>query len=209
MTELSFTKQFLATLATRPVRFPPDFCKDPRTLPAQTPYTLPRTRKPLTKRARLEPSAVPTATITLKSLRGSTISVSLPETPLTTTVSTLKLRLSTETKFPIEKLKLLIKGKVLGDLKTLEDVGIKAGEDVTVNVMVMGGTSAAASPAASPPMPQEEEVKEVVEEKRKVLAEDSFWQELRGFLNDKLGENSHESPEAVLGVFQNAWKKEN
>ncbi|KAH8151302.1 uncharacterized protein LAJ45_04504 [Morchella importuna] len=208
MTELSFTKQFLATLATRNVHIPADFCEDPRKLPSRTPYTLPPTKKPKTKRTTSSTTtSIPSANISIKSLRGAQISHEIPSTPLSSTILTLKHNLSKATGLPIDKLKLLLKGKVLTDLKTLEELGIVDGVDVGFTVMVMGG----ASPAPSAP-PEDKGLVDPGEDKgavkKSALGEEKFWQDLGAFLKERLGSSEVlEEPEHVLETFRVAWGK--
>ncbi|CUS10505.1 unnamed protein product [Tuber aestivum] len=227
MTELSFTKQFLSTLSSRPIRTNADFCEDARKLPARTPYTLPRTAKPKSKKASLASSAtssIPTGThphphyfhsaitplltvkanITLRSLRGASITHPLPATPLSTSIITLKHQLSTASKIPIEKIKLLLKGRVLSDLKTLEGVGVKAGEgEVVISVMVMGGGGEKEKEG------DEEKEKEGEEEKEEkggggegIVVDEAFWVDLRGWLDGRVG---GQLAEEMLGVFRRGW----
>ncbi|KAG0137573.1 hypothetical protein HOY82DRAFT_649346 [Tuber indicum] len=191
MTELSFTKQFLSTLSSRPIRTNADFCEDARKLPARTPYTLPRTAKPKSKKASPTSSAassIPTANITLRSLRGASITHNLPATPLSTSIISLKHQLSTAGKIPIEKIKLLLKGRVLGDLKTLEEVGVKAGEEeVVVSVMIMGGGGGGG---------EEEGAGEGV------VVDEVFWGDLKKWLDGRVG---GQLAEEMLAVFTRAW----
>ncbi|KAG0633899.1 cell-cycle control medial ring component-domain-containing protein [Tuber brumale] len=196
MTELSFTKQFLSTLSSRPIRTSADYCEDARKLPARTPYTLPRTVKPKSKKVSPASSSttttsIPTANITLRSLRGASITLNLPTTPLSMSIISLKHQLSMVSKVPIERIKLLLKGRVLGDLKTLEEVGIKAGEEeVVVSIMVMGGGGGGV----------EEEEEE--EGKGAVVVDEVFWGDLRKWLDGRVG---GQLTEEMVTVFRRAW----
>lgn len=146
-------------------------------------------------------------------MRGAAISHPLPGTPLSSTILTLKHSLSTETKIPIDKLKLLLKGKVLSDLKTLQELGAEPGSDVNVSVMVMGGATPVVSPG--PATPAEEKKEEVEEDllgeevviKKSVLKDEKFWGELAEFLKGRLGSTAEEKPEDILQVFKEAWAK--
>lgn len=161
----------------------------------------------------------PVANVTIKSLRGAAISHSIPGTPLASTILTLKHSLSTATKIPIDKIKLLLKGKVLTDLKTLQELGIEDGADVSVSVMVMGGAV-----PISPTMPEEKVGLNVAPEKdvnmeegdllgeevvtkKSVLKDQNFWKELQLFLEERLGSESVEEPDVVLAAFKDAWGK--
>ncbi|KAA8894064.1 hypothetical protein FN846DRAFT_454768 [Sphaerosporella brunnea] len=211
MTELSYTKSFLSMLAPRPLRLSADHVEDPRKLPARVPYTLPRTLPEKKKRQRISTTNDATVTITLKPLRPNPAlaPLSLPSIPLSTTVASLKqkylatLPAGTDT----SKLKLLLKGKPVSDVKTLSELGFKDGEDVTITVMLMGGAAAAAPPASSssPPVP-EVDMKEPPN-KTKALSQEAFWEDLKVFLEETLGrEDVEEDPKKVLQVFRAAWR---
>lgn len=108
--------------------------------------------------------------------------------------------MSTASKIPIEKIKLLLKGRVLGDLKTLEGVGVKAGEEeVVVSVMVMGGGGGGGGGE------KEERAKEEggeEEEGKGVVVDEAFWGDLRGWLDKRVG---GQLAEDMVGVFREGW----
>lgn len=123
---------------------------------------------------------------------------------------TLKHSLSTATKIPIDKLKLLLKGKVLTDLKTLQELGIEEGSDVGLSVMAMGGATPAVSVGAEGGVKAGEEDllgEEVTTTKKSVLKDEKFWEELRAFLKERLGSGSEEDPGQVLATFKDSWAK--
>jgi hypothetical protein len=146
-----------------------------------------------------------TVNLTIKPLRPNPAvqPVTLSSIALSTPVLSLKAQYSTSTSTPVEKLKLLLKGKPLADTKTLSDLGLKAGEDAVITVMIMGGASTpvAASPSPGSPAPEEKV-------RAKVLEGEAFWGDLKGFLVERLGkEDLEEDPEVVLETFRNAWQK--
>lgn len=124
----------------------------------------------------------------------------LTATPLSTTILTLKAKYSEAVKHPVEKLRVIVKGKPLADVKTLQELGYKDGDKIDLMVMVMGGgagTPAVPSPVASPAPP-----------KAKLLQEETFWEELGGFLKQRCeSANADEDPEKVLKTFRAAWTK--
>jgi hypothetical protein len=112
----------------------------------------------------------------------------------------------------LAKLKVLLKGKPVSEVKTLSELGFKDSDEVTITIMLMGGTAAAApSPAASssiPPSPPMQEV-EMADSKMKALAKEDFWEALKVFLEGELGrEDVEEDPKKVLQVFKEAWRVE-
>ena len=107
--------------------------------------------------------------------------------------------MSTASKIPIEKIKLLLKGRVLGDLKTLEGVGVKAGEEeVVVSVMVMGGGGGGEKEEER----GKEEGGEEEEEGKGVVVDEAFWGDLRGWLDKRVGGRLAED---MVGVFREGW----
>lgn len=82
----------------------------------------------------------------------------------------------------------------MADMKTLEDIGVEAGGDVILSVMVMpGGSDAGAA--------------EGIGKKKKgveVVEEEAFWRDLGGWLKEKVGE---EDADGVVKVFREAWKE--
>jgi hypothetical protein len=142
--------------------------------------------------------------LTLKPLRPNPAlaPLPLPSTPLSTTVATLKTKYAASINVPdYSKLKLLLKGKPLSDLKTLGELGFKADGDGTITVMLMGGLSPA---APGSPVTVEAEMKEA---KTKLLAGDTFWKDLKDFLEQRLRkEEVEEDPEKVFDAFRRAWK---
>ncbi|KAI5798896.1 hypothetical protein EDC01DRAFT_22165 [Geopyxis carbonaria] len=199
MTELSFAKSYLATLAQRPQRLAADHVEDPRKLPARGPYTLPRTLpdyvKPKTAEQVAEEQSNATANLTLKPLRPNAAvpPLTLPSMPLSTNILALKMKYSGAANTSTAKIKLLLKGKPLSDEKTLKDLGVEAGADAVLTVMIMGGV-------ASPPPPPE--VQKVA-----ALQGEDFWVDLKKFLDGKLGADGvKENPEEVLQAFRKAWR---
>lgn len=82
---------------------------------------------------------------------------------------------------------------------------------MSLSVMVMGG----ATPTVSVERTAEKDMKtneedllgEEVVTKKSVLKDEKFWEELRGFLKERLGSGSEEDPGLVLATFKDAWGK--
>jgi hypothetical protein len=129
--------------------------------------------------------------------------LSLPSIPLSTTVASLKQKYLATLPAGTDpaKLKLLLKGKPVSDVKTLAELGFKDGEEATITIMFMGPLPAPSAPS-SPPVPEVE----MKDSKAKALAQEEFWEALKVFLEEKLGsEDVEEDPKKVLAVFKAAW----
>ncbi|KAL4978958.1 cell-cycle control medial ring component [Aspergillus desertorum] len=164
MSELAFTKSFISTLDSRPIKLRADHVHDQGHTP-RAPYTLPRLQPPrpsmpkkTTASKTTNPGSSKSISVTLKSTRNPMLEITLFNVPLTTTtVSDLKdavreriFESTTEAdnKVPLEKIKILFKKKpVTGTGKTVAEVVSDAGEEellaggkgVEFGVMVMGG----------------------------------------------------------------------
>ena len=129
----------------------------------------------------------------------------LPQTALSTTIATLKAKYAAAVSTDPAKLKLLLKGRPLVDVKTLAELGIKprdggeqGGEEedeVVITVMLMAGATVGGASA------------EDASAKVRLLEQDAFWKELGAFLAQKLGgAEVEEDPGKVLAAFRSAWK---
>jgi hypothetical protein len=96
-------------------------------------------------------------------------------------------------------MKLLLKAKPLADVKTIGELGL--GDGAVITVMLMAGGA-----GASPSIPAEGEKVEEEKTKVKALGQAQFWEELKSFLEERLGEETEEQPEEVLRAFRKAWK---
>lgn len=120
----------------------------------------------------------------------------------------------------------MLKGKILGDSKTLSEITEDGGE-VTISVMVTGGYTVPTSTPAGPSSEAEatlsdtavvavaaekvETAEEVVKmdvdnevgDVVKVLEGDEFWADLEVFLRQRVGKE--EVAKEVSGIFRQAW----
>ncbi|KAF2163527.1 hypothetical protein M409DRAFT_68448 [Zasmidium cellare ATCC 36951] len=236
MSEVTFAKQFLATIDKKPIKLPADHVSDPRKYPNQSPYILPRQTHPFPRRSgptSTQQAASSTLTATLKPMRaGETIT--LPSITLDTTIHDLKTQYASQTGLAQDKIKLLYNKKPAQDLKTLKDLGVSG--DVELSVMIMGGsggTPRAQSPAVTPKSeaPEKEAVPQAggdamdVDEKSPApesekataeagkTAESGAGELLKGeeFWDDLKGFLSQrlrdeKEGEKLVGVFRQAWK---
>ncbi|KAL3490952.1 cell-cycle control medial ring component [Aspergillus germanicus] len=223
MSELAFAKSFLSALDSRPVKLRPDYVHEQET--PRAPYLLPRLQPPrpeMPKKTRTPaaPGSSKSISITLKSARNPVLEFTLPNAPLaTTTISDLKdavrertLETSSENKVALDKIKILFKRKpVTGTGKTVGEILSDAGEatekEVEFGVMVMGGArvaqaerqtqEAAASGGETTKKPA------VGPSGEEVLVTEQFWDDLQGYLMQRL--KDEELAKKLRVVFGDAW----
>ncbi|KAH6645972.1 cell-cycle control medial ring component-domain-containing protein [Truncatella angustata] len=202
MTEVTFAKQFLATLDARPVKLSPDHVEDPRGYPARNAYILPRAPRPMSKpNSRGAPGSERSLRVTLKSLRNPPLDIKLTSQPLSTSVLDLKQKVVEESGVPLEKIKLLYKKKPVVDSKILKElVGEDDGASVEFSVMVLGGAAAAAK------KPEEAPAADVAQgaSGTETLESGEFWDDLKGFLLQRVRDERQASD--LFETFQAAYK---
>jgi hypothetical protein len=165
-------------------------------------FILPKsTGPPLAKR---QTSAAASITVSLKSLRNPPLDVTLPNQDINTSILDLKESLSEKESIPVKAIRLLFNKKPVPDSKALKDLaGDNWNGKVEFGVMVIGGAAAVVKKA---------EVKDevlkmegVIGNGEGVLKTDEFWQDLKGFLVQRLKDEAE--GERVWGVFKNAVEK--
>ncbi|KAK9781131.1 putative Cell-cycle control medial ring component-domain-containing protein [Seiridium cardinale] len=203
MTEVSFAKQFLATLDARPVKLSPDHVEDPKGYPARNAYILPRAprqmSKPNSSASQSAPGSERSLTVTLKSLRNPPLDIKLTSQPLNTSVLDLKQKVVEETSVPLDKIKLLYKKKPVVDSKVLKElVGENDGTSVEFSVMVLGGAAAAVKKEVPAP--------DVAQgtSGNDTLQTSEFWDDLKGFLLQRI--RDEKEAEDLFNTFQTAYK---
>ncbi|MCJ1244210.1 hypothetical protein MMC30_001408 [Trapelia coarctata] len=216
MTELSFAKSFLSTLDSRPVKLQSDYVADPKTFEPKGPYTLPRMPHPMRRPTTTPtaPGSAPSFRISLKSLRNPPLDLTLSaQTPQT---SILELKQAVAEHLGLkgtEKIRLLYAKKPCADSKSVKDVvgdGVSEGkEGPEFSVMVMGGLPGASgegkeaegenSDAQMEDAPVTAEGSSGV----KVLKSEEFWENLKGFLLQRV--RSQRVAEETLVMFREAW----
>ncbi|BCS25043.1 uncharacterized protein APUU_41487S [Aspergillus puulaauensis] len=228
MSELAFTKSFLSTLDSRPVKLRADYVHDQGQTP-RTPYVLPRLQPPhpsmpkktATKDA--NPGSSKSITITLKSARNPVLEITLRNAPLaTTSVSDLKdavreriVETSTDNKVSLEKIKILYKRKpVSGTGKTVADVVSDAGDEellsggkgVEFGIMVMGGARVVEGQGEKGEAESsgESTAKAAVGPSGEALLEtEQFWGDLQGYLEQRL--KDEDVAKKWTGLFKDTW----
>jgi hypothetical protein len=209
MTEISFARSFLSALDMRPVKISSDHVADPRSFsPQSASYVLPKHSNQPTKRKRTGPSsaaaapgstpAEKTVAVALKNLKTPSRSLALANQALSTSVFDLKTTYAAQNPgLAVEKIKLLHNKKPVADSKTLKDVlgeAAEAARDVEFGVMVMGGVAGVPTSATMEDGAAGSEI----------LRTKEFWDDLRGFLIQKVQDEGES--ERLMGLFKSAWE---
>ncbi|KAF3069179.1 hypothetical protein CFAM422_007102 [Trichoderma lentiforme] len=213
MAEVAFAKTFLTSLDSRPIKLSPDHIEDPKTFPPRPPYILPRMPTSMSKpSSRLPPGSERSIDITLKSLRNPPLDITLPATPLSTSILDVKAAVSAQTRIPVEKMKLLLNKRPVADTKVLKELLAKESDrTIDFSVMVIGG-AAAIPPAEEKPAGEamettDEPVATAQADAAAVEAElesDAFWADLSGFLQQRL--KAQDKAEELSSLFRSSWQ---
>ncbi|PKK54343.1 hypothetical protein CI102_728, partial [Trichoderma harzianum] len=213
MAEVAFAKTFLTSLDSRPIKLSPDHIEDPKTFPPRPPYILPRMPTAMSKpSSRLPPGSERSIDITLKSLRNPPLDITLPATPLSTSILDVKAAVSAQTRIPVEKMKLLLNKRPVADTKVLKELLAKESDrTIDFSVMVIGG-AAAIPPAEGKPAGEamettDEPVATAQADAAAVEAElesDAFWADLSGFLQQRL--KAQDKAEELSSLFRSSWQ---
>jgi len=223
MTEVSFARSFLSTLDARPIKISADHVEDPRTYPARGPYTLPKMPKPMSRPGSLEPDAngsTPSASqpapgsersysVQLTSARNPPLDITLLAQSINTSVLDLKAAIVDKTGLPLDKIKLLHNKKPVADSKILKDLlnaeAVTSTRKVEFGIMVMGGaaTLAAAEAAKNVASSSGSDVAQGPSGDE-VLETAAFWDDLRGFLLQRI--RDEKAAADLADTFQAAWK---
>lgn len=179
---------------------------------------------PNPKRKRPTPSSSsnsqqPSLSVHLKSLKGSSQSLRLDSQSPSTSVHELKTAYAAQHGLAVEKVKLLHNRKPVADSKTLREVLPEREQvgEVEFSVMVMGGGGVSAAPerAATPPVEAPQPVNEAGEvqgneapvvQGREVLDTEEFWEDLRGFLVQRLRDDAE--GRRVAAIFRGAFERD-
>jgi ubiquitin-like protein 4 len=212
MTEISFARSFLSALDMRPVKISSDHVADPRSFsPQSASYVLPKHVNQPTKRKRTTPSAAApgstpaekTVAVVLKNHKYPSLSLALANQVLSTSVFDLKTAYAAQNPgLAVEKIKLLHSKKPVADSKSLKDVlgeAAEAARDVEFGVMVMGGVTGGPTPAT-----MEDGATAIGGVGIEVLRTKEFWDDLRGFLIQKVQDEGES--ERLMGLFKAAWE---
>lgn len=171
---------------------------------------------------KVKPTAAPgsskSITIRLKSGRNPALEFTIPNAPLSTTsVEDLKDAVrgrvadAQDNKVPLEKIKILYKrkpvtGKTISELLADEPEMLAGGKEVEVGVMIMGGAKVVdeatgsgetGNQATAAPKPA------VGPSGEDVLETDAFWDDLQGFLMQRV--KDVDEAQKLRALFKNAW----
>ncbi|KAL9059262.1 MAG: hypothetical protein Q9162_001299 [Coniocarpon cinnabarinum] len=224
MSEVTFAKQFLTVLDSKPQKLPSDYVADPKKLATQS-FILPRMSKTFPKSSESDPAVASQQPInaTLSPLRKATDSPA----PVTLTIQPkasiyeLKTQLSQQTGYASDKVKILWERKPVVDSKTVQEVIGKDAGDVEFAVMYSGAPTAAprasqqslnaqqpiaagANDAQSEQMDVDQTPVAQGQSGEAVLSTSQFWKDLQDFVMQRVRDKAV-GKEAVA-LFEKAWK---
>ncbi|KAJ5222170.1 uncharacterized protein N7469_011057 [Penicillium citrinum] len=226
MSELSFAKSFLSTLDSRPIKLRADHVFDPEQVGLRVPYTLPRLQAPhpeMPKKVKKSqaPGSSKSINIRVKSARNPVLEFTVPNAPLSTTTiqdirDAVRGRVTDAQGNPValDKIKVLYHRKpVSGTSKTVAEIladepdMLAGGKEVEFGVMILGGAKAV---EAAESQPTYEEARDASPPKAAVgpsgielLKTDTFWNDLQGYLQQRL--KDAEEAERLKTLFKDAW----
>lgn len=142
--------------------------------------------------------------VALKNVKTPSRSLALANQALNTSVFDLKTAYAAQNPgLAVDKIKLLHNKKPVADSKTLKDVlgeGADAARDIDFGVMVMGGIAGGPAPAAM----EDGAAATVAAAGTEVLRAKEFWDDLRGFLMQKVQDEGES--ERLMSLFKAAWE---
>jgi hypothetical protein len=146
---------------------------------------------------RLAPGQERSVTVTLKSLRNPPLDIKFTSQPLDTSVLDIKTQVKSQTRIPVEKMKLLLNRKPVPDSKILKDVLGETDRSVEFSIMVLGG-------AAAVPPEEPEATPEAEPTGAAALETEKFWEDLKGFLAQRL--KDQEQAETLSALLKSSWQ---
>ncbi|KAK2032287.1 hypothetical protein LX32DRAFT_583179 [Colletotrichum zoysiae] len=200
MAEVVFARQFLATLESRPAKLSADHVEDPKNFPARPPYILPKMPRPMSKPTSLAPGQERSINVVLKSLRNPPLDIKLSSQGLNTSILDIKTAVETQSRIPVDKMKLLYNKKPVPDSKVLKDLLTDDQSSLEFSVMVIGG-AAAVKPEPAPVgvgAGQQEDIGEAA------LDTPEFWSDLKGFLMQRL--KHEQKAEELSAQWRSTWQ---
>ncbi|KAB8342782.1 hypothetical protein FH972_022380 [Carpinus fangiana] len=223
MAEVTFAKQFLAQLDSRPSKLSSDWVTDARQLPAQPIYSLPKPSVPFpapshaaasSTQAAAAPSgasSTPDITVTLKPLRGAPTTLP-PVSASTASIYDLKALCGKQTGYAPDKIKILWERRPVADSKTLGEVLGDAAQgktEVELGVMFVGqptatpGVAGSGSGSEAPAADAAKDETPVAQGQSgaDVLKTPQFWRDLEGWMLQRVRD------EAVGKDAVEVWKK--
>lgn len=153
--------------------------------------------KPMSKPKNVLPGQERSITVTLKSLRNPPLDVKFTSQPLATSILEIKNAVTTKTRIPVDKIKVLHNKRPIQDSKILKEVIAETDAAVEFTIMVIGG-AAAIPPEQAPAPPAAEPTGEAA------VDTDAFWQDLNGFLMQRLKDEAE--AKELSGLFRSSWE---
>ncbi|GKT87053.1 ubiquitin supergroup domain-containing protein [Colletotrichum tofieldiae] len=200
MAEVVFARQFLSILESRPAKLSADHVEDPKNFPARPPYILPKMPKPMSKPTNLAPGQERSINVALKSLRNPPLDIKLSSQTLNTSILDIKTAVETQSRIPVDKMKLLYNKKPVPDSKVLKDLLTDDQSSLEFSVMVIGG-AAAVKPEPAPvggDSGSQEDIGEAA------LDTPEFWNDLKGFLMQRL--KHEQKAEELSALWRSTWQ---
>ncbi|KAJ9490465.1 hypothetical protein VN97_g2783 [Penicillium thymicola] len=226
MSELTFTKSFLSTLDSRPIKLRADHVFDPEQIGLRVPYTLPRLsapHPPMPKKVRSTqaPGSSKSITVRVKSARNPALEFLISNAPLSTT-SVQDIRDAVQVRVtdarggqvPLDKIKILYKrkpvagtGKTLAEVLADEPAILAGGKEVEIGVMIIGGAQVVESAVAQPEITEKRDESPpkaaIGLSGEEVLHTEAFWDDLQGYLEQRLKDEKEAN--RLRFVFKEAW----
>ncbi|KAI9894842.1 MAG: hypothetical protein M1814_000062 [Vezdaea aestivalis] len=202
MTEVTFAKQFLTTISSKPQKIEPNHVEDPSKLPARSAMILPKMPRLPHKPAPITPGAERSINVTIKSLRPPVLAISLPSQPFSTTIGELKALAASKSSLTPAQLRLLLNKRPLSDSKTLrETLGTEDSKtSIEFTAMIIGGGPSTPEQESARKQKSGEGFADVDQ-----LNTKEFWRDLRGFLLQRL--KNERQADDLCGLFEDAFKE--
>lgn len=163
----------------------------------QKQYILPRMPQAMSQPKSLAPGQERSITVTLKSLRNPPLDIKLTSQPLATSLLDIKNAVSSQTRIPVDKMKILYNKRPLTDSKILKEVVGETDKAVEFSVMVIGGAAAIPPEQPAATAPAEATGTAAVET-------DAFWADLKGYLMQRLKDQA--AAEELSRLFKSSWE---
>ena len=150
----------------------------------------------MSKPLNLAPGQERSITVTLKSLRNPPLEVKLTSQPLDTSILDIKNGVTSQTRIPVDKMKILHNKRPLQDSKILKEIIGDTETAVEFSVMVMGGA------AAIPPEQADTVMADATT--ADALESNEFWNDLGAFLMQRLKDKS--KADELSSLFKSSWE---
>ena len=124
------------------------------------------------------------------------LDIKLKSQPPNIAMLDIKSAVTTQTKIPTDKLKLLYKKKPVSDSKVLKDLAGENETEIEVSVMVLGGAAAI--------QPEKESDVAVGPSGSSILETNEFWVDLHGFLQQRIKDAAQ--AEELSNLFKKTWE---